>query len=84
MLFRDAVSRGQMVVIAWDLRNVAYWSDASRPKLKDITTIGVAAEVVGMSEQGERALGYSSLIVKLVGRQRCRILECSTRINGYP
>ena len=88
ILIREAKSRGLMIVLACDLRNISHWGEISRPKLKDLSPIGVIAEIAGMRDGGgdddssEDMVPYGSLMVKLVGRQRCQILECIPKVNG--
>jgi cereblon len=88
MLIRDAKSRGLMIVLACDLRRLQPWEDGPRPKLEDLSHIGVIAEIVGVRDGGgegdgeEEMVPYGSLMVKLVGRHRCEILECITKVNG--
>ena len=79
-----------MIVLASDLRNVPQLDEMgnSRPKLSDLSQIGVIAEIMGVRDGGvdddheDDLVPFGSMMVKLVGRQRCKILECIRNNNG--
>lgn len=77
-----------MVALAWDVRNAPYWVDLPRPTLKDLCPVAVVAEIVGMREgrgeepEEDEVLAHGGMVVKLVGRLRCKLLEIHGRVNG--
>ena len=56
-----------------------------RPKKEELTVLGTTVDIVAFREQ-EQIEGFHHgpvFIVKFLGRQRFRLIECLRKMNGY-
>lgn len=55
-----------------------------RPNQEELTVLGTTVDIMGFREQ-ERSEGYHHgpvFIVRFLGRQRFKLLECYRKLNG--
>ena len=84
---RGASAAQHPVAIATDRRGEA--SYLSRPRCEELSKFGTTAEVLAFREEGEgegrgrgRGWGGPAFVVKLLGRQRFRLLDVVPRLSG--
>ena len=86
-MLRHALTTQQPVAVCADLRDrLSLMEDdlQVRPKRNELAAIGTTADIVACREDEEGFWFHGPrFIVKFVGRQRFRLMECYKRTNGY-
>ena len=82
-MLRDASTKNKPVAVCTDLRLRHAPDHRPRPMQQELSEVGTTAEVVAFREEESQYYYGQCFVVKFLGRQRFKLLELHTRVNGY-